>query len=83
MNDQTPSRTAGAFDIRVIIGGLLTVFGLILLAAGIFGTSDAELDRGDGLNINLWAGLGMFVAGVAFVVWARLRPIVVPSDPPS
>jgi hypothetical protein len=84
MNDRTPKpRTAGAFDIRVIIGALLGVIGLILLATGVLNASDAELDKADGLNINVWAGLGLVVVSVAFLVWARLRPIVVPSDPAS
>lgn len=85
MNDQTPEtrRTAGAFDIRVIIGALLGVFGLILLGMGLFNASDAELDKADGLNINLWSGVALLAVGVAFVVWARVRPIVVPSDPAS
>ncbi len=84
MNDRTPTtRTAGAFDIRVIIAALLGVIGLILVATGVFNASDAELDKADGLNINVWAGLGLVVVSVAFLVWARLRPIVVPSDPAS
>ena len=44
------------------------------------GTSETELDKADGLNINLLAGVGMVVVAAAFVAWARLRPVVVPED---
>ena len=78
---QQQRRTAGLFDIRVIIGSLVGVYGVVLTALGLFATSDADLARADDLNINLWAGLGMLVVGVGFIIWARLKPIVVPADP--
>ena len=81
MSSQATRHTAGLFDIRVIIGSLLGLYGIVLTLLGMFGVSDADLERGDGLNINLWAGLGMIVVGIAFIAWARLRPIVVPPDP--
>lgn len=73
-------KTVGVFDIRFIIGGLIGLYGVILTFLGLFNASDEELARGDGLNINLWAGLGMLVVGAAFILWARLRPVVVPDD---
>ena len=66
--NQTPHR-AGLFDIRVIIGALIGLYGLILVIAGLF-TSDSQMAKADGLNINLYAGLGMLVAGIGFGVWA-------------
>ncbi|AWB91757.1 hypothetical protein [Aeromicrobium chenweiae] len=81
MSDNAPKKKAGLFDIRVVIGGLLGIYGLILVLLGLFNASDAELARGDGLNINLWGGLGMLVVAIAFGVWARLRPVVVPEEP--
>ena len=33
------------------------------------------------VNANLWTGIGLVVFAVAFVVWARLRPVVVASSP--
>src|SRR3954454_9051900 len=72
----TTKHTAGAFDIRNIIGGLIGVYGVILTLMGIFG--DKELDKTGDVNANLWAGLGMLVFGIAFLAWARLRPVVVP-----
>lgn len=79
----TTRHTAGAFDIRTIIGGLIGFYGVILTLLGLFHASDEELARGDGLNINLWAGLAMLVVGIVFVAWARLRPVVVPPEPDS
>ena len=71
---------AGIFDIRFVIGGLLGVYGVILILLGVFNATDEELARGDGLNINLWGGLGMLAVAIAFGVWARLRPVVVPVE---
>ena len=69
---------AGAFDIRNIIGALMGVYGVILTLAGIFG--DQELDKTGDVNANLWTGLALIVVAVAFLGWARLRPIVVPAE---
>ncbi len=72
--------TAGAFDVRTLIGGLLGLYGFILTALGLFRATEEELARGDGLNINLWAGLGMLVVAAVFLAWVRLRPLVVPTS---
>ena len=68
-------KVAGAFDIRNVIGGLLFVYGVILTLMGIFGDTAPE-KTGD-VNANLWAGIALLVIGAAFVVWSRLRPVVV------
>jgi hypothetical protein len=82
MSQQTPDtaarHTAGALDIRNIIGGLLSVYGVILVLMGIFG--DEEADKTGDVNANLWAGLAMLLVGVGFLVWVRVRPIVVPKN---
>jgi hypothetical protein len=69
--------TAGALDIRNIIGGLLGAYGVILLLMGLFG--DQESEKTGDVNANLWAGLALLVVAGFFVVWAWLRPIVVPD----
>jgi hypothetical protein len=74
----TRGHRAGIFDIRNIIGALLAVDGLIIFLVGIFG--DTEEDKTGGVNANLWAGLALLVVGIAFLAWARLRPVVVPDD---
>ncbi len=73
-------KTAGAFDVRNIIGLLLTVYGVILTLMGLFG--DTAEDKTGGVNANLWAGLALLVVGGAFLVWVRLRPIVVTDRVP-
>ena len=70
--------TAGAFDIRNIIGALLGIYGVLLLIAGIF-MDTAEAKTG-GVNANLWTGLALTVAGAVFLLWARIKPIIVPPD---
>ena len=69
---------AGAFDIRNIIGALLGIYGVLLLLAGFF-MDTAEAKTG-GVNANLWTGLALAVASAIFLLWARLKPIIVPPD---
>ena len=76
--ESAPRKSAGAFDIRNIIGLLLAVYGVVLLVMGLVG--DPELAKTGGINANLWAGLGLLLAGAVFVTWARLKPIVVPIE---
>ncbi|MGZ5398809.1 MAG: hypothetical protein ACXWDM_02270 [Nocardioides sp.] len=83
MSDTKPERkpekkTAGAFDIRFIIGTLLTAYGVILTVMGLF--FDPDEDRTGGVNANLWAGLAILVVGLGFLAWARLRPLVIPDS---
>lgn len=56
---QTKSATAARlFGIRRLIGGLFVVYGVIVTLAGIT-ASDADIDKAEGVDINLWTGLGM------------------------
>ncbi len=73
-------KTAGAFDIRNIIGLLLTIYGVILTLMGLF--ADAEEAKTGGINANLYAGLALLVVGIAFLAWSRLKPVVVPDEVP-
>jgi hypothetical protein len=75
----TPRR-AGVFDIRTFIATLLGIYGLVLIAMGLFSTSDYDLNRSDDINVNLWAGLAMVIAAALLITWARLRPLIVPAD---
>ena len=79
MTESQGQRRVGLFDIRIIIGALLGLYGVILVITGLF-SSDAQAEKAAGLNINVIAGAGMIVVAVCFAVWARLRPIVVPED---
>jgi amino acid transporter len=72
-------KKAGAFDIRVVIALLVGIYGVVLTVLGII-ADPAEVDKADGININLWGGIAMLVFAALFVVWARVRPIVVPVE---
>jgi drug/metabolite transporter (DMT)-like permease len=67
-------RATNLLDIRRIIGGLLGVYGVILLLAGIFGSS-AEKNKAAGVNINLWVGIALILASGLFWTWALTRPL--------
>ncbi len=78
--EDSSRKKAGAFDIRNFIALLIGAYGVVLVVMGLVGTTDTDLRRAGGLNVNLWAGLGMVVVAAAFLTWARLRPVVVPPD---
>ena len=61
-------------DIRRIIAGLLGVYGVILLVAGIVGSSESK-NKAAGVNINLWAGIVLLLMATFFLVWALTRPL--------
>ena len=65
---------ASLFDLRMVIGGLLALYGVILTVMGVFASDDAKA-KAAGININLWAGLVILAGGVVFLAWARLRPL--------
>ncbi len=67
-------RAANLFDLRRIIGGVFVAWGVLLTVLGIF-DSEAEIEKAAGVNINLYAGLGMLVVGGLFLLWAFTRPL--------
>jgi hypothetical protein len=71
--EATHSAASKLFDLRYLIGGLFTVYGIMLTVAGFF-TSDADRAKAAGININLWLGIMMLVVGIFFLAWARLSP---------
>ena len=74
------SAAAKLFDLRVLIGGLFTLYGVVLIVTGIF-ASAAEIQKASGININLWMGIGMLIVGLLFLLWWRLHPMEHPVDP--
>ena len=68
------ARAANKFDIRRLIGGLFCLYALILIALGIFGSHTVK-NKADGINIDLWSGLGMLVVGALMIFWALSRPV--------
>jgi hypothetical protein len=80
--DTPKSAAAKLFDIRLLIGALFVLYGLMLGIAGFF-TSDKAKAKAAGININLWLGLGMLVLGGLFLVWRMLRPLRVDPNAES
>src|SRR6476661_6788858 len=74
------SAAAKLFDVRLLIGGLFVVYGVLLTISGFF-ASDAEKDKAAGLNINLWLGIGMLLLGIGFLVWRALNPQHIEANP--
>jgi hypothetical protein len=72
--DQVEKATS-LLDIRKIIGGLLGVYGLLLLGAGMF-ASEADKEKAAGVNINLWVALALTLASALFLTWGFTRPLV-------
>ncbi|AKN72448.1 MULTISPECIES: hypothetical protein [Streptomyces] len=78
---ETKSATAARiFDLRRIIGGLFVVYGVIVTITGIT-DSQAAIDKAEGVNINLWTGIGMLLLGIFFLAWLKLRPTPPPVPP--
>lgn len=77
-SEPIPASRARLFDVRRIIGGLFTIYGVLVGAVGLF-DSPAQIQKAQGVNINLWAGLGMLILGALFLIWQWLRPAEVPS----
>jgi cytochrome c biogenesis protein CcdA len=64
------------FDLRYLIGGLFTVYGIVLVVASFF----VSTVKSGGININLWLGIAMLILGVFFLVWARTRPLRIEGE---
>jgi hypothetical protein len=72
--EERAARAAGLFDLRMIIGGLLGLYGAVLFLMGLFASSAAR-SKAAGININLWAGLALLIVGAFFLTWTLLRPL--------
>jgi hypothetical protein len=75
LSEEQVEKATSLLDIRKIIGGLLGVYGLLLLGAGLFG-SEADKEKAAGVNINLWVALALLVASAVFFAWGFTRPLV-------
>jgi hypothetical protein len=77
---QKSATAARIFDLRRIIGGLFVLYGVIVTVTGL--TDDqAAIDKAQGININLWTGIGMLLLGIFFLTWLKLRPTPPPLPP--
>jgi hypothetical protein len=78
--EQKSATAARIFDLRRIIGGLFVLYGVIVTVTGL--TDDqAAIDKAQGININLWTGIGMLLLGIFFLTWLKLRPTPPPLPP--
>lgn len=76
MSENQGPHKAGLFDIRLIIGSLLGVYGVVVLLTGLIG-NDTHVQGSKAINI--WVGLALVVVSAGFATWTKLRPIVVPE----
>lgn len=68
--------SSSLFDLRYLIGGLFTFYGLLLFIASFFVSHEKSGD----IDMNLWLGLSMLILGVFFLGWARLRPLHIEGE---
>jgi hypothetical protein len=69
--------SAGAYDVRTFIAGLIGFYGVVLVLMGLFSDNADDKSKTGDVNANLWAGIVMVVVAIVFAVWVRLRPVVV------
>ena len=75
-------KLARLFDVRRVIGGLFVVYGVIVGLIGIF-DGPSDLEKAQGVRINLWMGLGMLAVGLLMLLWLRLNPPPEPAEEPT
>ena len=63
-------------DIKIPIGLMFTILGLLLVIFGLATAGDAELYRRSlDININLWTGLAMLIIGVFMLATSRMKSL--------
>jgi hypothetical protein len=61
-------------DVRLPIGGLLTIVGFLIAGFGLATSSDGQLyAKSLGVNVNEWWGTFMFLFGLAMLWLARRK----------
>jgi membrane-bound ClpP family serine protease len=60
------------FELRMVIGVLFTIYGVVCTVWGLAFTTQRELDKAAGVNVNLWTGIAMLVLAAGFIAWALL-----------
>ena len=67
-------------DIRIPIGGMFTILGLMMFVYGLFTQGDAMYARSLEVNVNLWWGLVMLVFGGLMLTFGlRAKPAPRPA----
>jgi len=75
--EEPKSQIARLFDIRLVVGAVLTIYGVVLLIKGLFDSGQA-IRKAAGAHINLWTGVGLLAVGLFFLLWMRVRPLDLP-----
>lgn len=60
------------FDLRIPVGLMFTIFGLILIGVGVFGSPEL-CAKSLNINMNLWWGIVELVFGAAMLLSALAR----------
>ena len=63
------------FELRTIVAILFGVYGVFCLIWGIGFTTEDELRRAAGINVNLWMGILMLLTAVGFSIWVAASPV--------
>ena len=58
-------------DLRIPIGGMFTIFGVILIVYGLV-SDPAMYERSLGINVNLWWGIVLLLFGLV-MLWLAYR----------
>jgi hypothetical protein len=59
-------------DIKIPIGLMFSIFGVILTVYGLVTLSDTAMyARSFGINVNIWSGIGMLVFGLAMLMLVK------------
>jgi hypothetical protein len=62
-------------DIKVPIGLMFTILGLLLTIFGLATAGNTEMyERSLDININLWTGAAMLVIGIIMLASSKLKP---------
>jgi hypothetical protein len=61
-------------DIKIPIGLMFTILGLLLTIFGLATANDAEMyQRALDINVNLWTGTAMLVVGIVLLVTSKFK----------
>ncbi len=74
------ARVANWFDVRRIIGGLFTLYGIVFVITGLVGSHHVKT-KAAGINIDLWTGIAMLIFAALMLAWAFWRPVR--EEPPD
>lgn len=72
-DEAAAARAANRFDVRRIIGGLFTLYGIVMIVTGLVGSHQVKT-KAAGINIDLWSGIAFLIFAALILVWAFARP---------